>query len=77
MSHILPMQWLQPGETGCILEIGGETNLIRRLDEMGLRTGVEVRMVQPGLPCIVALDEQRLSFRGADDAVVMVEVDRP
>lgn len=76
MSLILPMQFLTPGETGCVLEIDGEKNLIRRLDEMGLRAGVEVRMVQPGTPCIVALDHQRLSFRGEDDAVVMVEVDR-
>lgn len=75
MSRILPMQFLSPGETGCVTEIDGEKNLVRRLDEMGLRTGVEVRMVQPGLPCIVALDQQRLSFRGEDDAVVMVEVD--
>lgn len=76
MSQILPMQFLTPGETGCVLEVEGEKNLIRRLDEMGLRAGVEVRMVQPGLPCIVALDQQRLSFRGEEDAVVLVEVDR-
>lgn len=76
MSQILPMQFLSPGETGCVLEIGGEQALIRRLDEMGLRAGVEVRMVQPGTPCIVALEHQRLSFRGEDDAVVLVEVNR-
>ena len=76
MSQILPMQYLTPGETGCILEIDGEKTLVRRLDEMGLRAGVEVRMVQPGQPCIVALDHQRFSFRGEDDAVVLVEVDR-
>lgn len=77
MSQILPMQFLTPGESGCILEIEGEQHLIRRLDEMGLRTGVEVRMVQPGKPCIVALHHQRLSFRGEGEATVLVEVDRP
>ncbi len=70
------MQFLTPGETGCVLEIEGEKHLVRRLDEMGLRAGVEVRMVQPGKTCIVALDHQRLSFRGEDEAVVLVEVDR-
>lgn len=69
------MQFLSPGEIGCVREVGGEKTLVRRLDEMGLRAGVEIRMVQPGTPCIVALDHQRLSFRGEDDAVVMVEVD--
>jgi ferrous iron transport protein A len=76
VSQILPMQYLTPGETGCVLEVEGEKNMVRRLGEMGLRVGVEVRMVQPGKPCIVALDHQRLSFRGEDDAVVLVEVDR-
>ena len=76
MSLILPMQFLTPGESGCVREIEGEKNLVRRLDEMGLRAGVEVRMVQPGTPCIVALEHQRLSFRGEDEAVVLAEVDR-
>ncbi|MGE5193790.1 MAG: FeoA family protein [Deltaproteobacteria bacterium] len=75
--HIVPMHLLHPGETGSILEIEGDTQLVRRLDEMGLRAGVQVRMVQPGHPCIVAFDHQRLSFRGEDDAVVLVEVARP
>jgi ferrous iron transport protein A len=70
------MQFLTPGESGCVREIEGDKNLVRRLDEMGLRAGVEVRMVQPGTPCIVALDHQRLSFRGEAEAVVLVEVDR-
>jgi len=74
--QIVPIQLLNPGETGCIMDVAGDSHLVRRLDEMGLRAGVEVRMVQPGRPCIVAFDHQRLSFRGEDDAVVMVEVTR-
>jgi len=75
--QIVPLHLLQPGETGEVLEIEGETHLVRRLDEMGLRAGVEVRMVQPGHPCIVAFDHQRLSFRGDAEARVLVEVSRP
>jgi ferrous iron transport protein A len=74
--QILPMQLLNSGETGCIRDIDGDSQLVRRLDEMGLRAGVEIRMVQPGSPCIVAFDHQRLSFRGEDEAVVLVEVTR-
>ena len=76
MSHILPMHLLHAGETGSILEIGGESQLVRRLGEMGLHAGMEIRMVQPGHPCIVAFDHQRLTFRGDDEAVVLVEVAR-
>jgi len=71
------MDLLNPGESGCVLEIEGKSELVRRLDEMGLRAGVNVRMVQSGRPCIVAFDHQRLSFRGDDAAVVLVEVARP
>jgi ferrous iron transport protein A len=71
--HILPMQLLNPGETGCITDVEGDTHLVRRLGEMGLRTGVEVRMVQPGSPCIVAFDHHKLTFRD-DETVVLVEV---
>jgi ferrous iron transport protein A len=77
MSEIVPMSLLNRGESGCVHDIAGESQLVRRLDEMGLRTGVTVRMVQPGKPCIVALDHQRLSFRGEDEALVLVEVARP
>lgn len=77
VSYLLPLALLNPGETGCIRDVDGNPHLVRRLDEMGLRSGVSVRMVQPGQPCIVAVDHQRLSFRGEDDAVVLVEVKRP
>ncbi|MFN0054186.1 MAG: ferrous iron transport protein A [Planctomycetales bacterium] len=77
MPHVVPLHLLQPGETGCVLEVEGEPLLVQRLDEMGLRAGVQVRMVTSGRPCIVALDQHRLSFRGEDEALVMVEVATP
>ncbi len=77
MSNILPLHLLNPGESGCVLDVAGNDSFVSRLDEMGLRAGANIRMVQPGHPCIVALDHQhRLSFRGADEAVVLVEVCR-
>jgi Fe2+ transport system protein FeoA len=30
---------------------------------MGLRAGVVIRMLKPGAPCLVALDNKRLSLR--------------
>ena len=74
--QIMPMELLNSGEMGCVTDVAGDTHLVRRLGEMGLRAGVEVRMVRPGRPCIVAFDHQRLTFRGEDEAVVLVEVTR-
>lgn len=76
MSEVVPLHLLNSGESGRIFEVEGETHLVRRLGEMGVRAGVEVRMVQAGEPCIVALDHQRLSFRGEEEAVIFVEVKR-
>ena len=65
---------LRPGESGLVRDVCGDDQLVLRLDEMGLRPGVDVRMVQPGHPCIVAIDHQRLSFRGDEDAVILVDL---
>lgn len=76
MSHVVPLHLLNTGETGSILDVSGSESFVSRLEEMGLRTGAEVRMLQPGQPCIIALANHRLSFRGEDEGMVMVEVRR-
>ena len=74
MRQVLPLEFLRPGEEGRVCEIDGDCRLVMRLEEMGLRRGVAVRMVRPGSPCIVAFDNHRLSFRTGECALVMVEV---
>jgi len=73
LQHIVPLQLLNAGEDGRIHEIDGQQELVVRLKEMGLAEGVTVRMVQSGEPCIIAYDNHRISFRGSDAAVIMVE----
>jgi len=74
VSQLLPLQFLSTGESGRVRDLHGNARLISRLEEMGLRPGAHVRMVQPGEPCIVALDHQRLSLRGEEEAMVLVEL---
>ena len=74
MSQVLPLQLLSTGESGHVFDVSGSERLVSRLAEMGFHTGACIRMVQPGEPCIVALDHQRLSFRGEENATVLVEV---
>ena len=74
LSQILPLQLLNRGEEGRILDVAGDELLVNRLHEMGLRSGATLRMVQPGRPCIVALADQRLSLRADDDLQVLVEM---
>jgi len=70
---IVPLELLSHNESATIVDIDGDPALVARLHEMGLNTGNEVRMVQCGEPCIIAVGGQRLSFRCADLAVILVE----
>lgn len=70
---LVPLDLLQAGEHARIAGIDGEPSLITRLHEMGLREGIDVTMVQSGEPCIIALGNHRLSLRGGDTTVILVE----
>jgi ferrous iron transport protein A len=71
---IVPLHLLLPGQSGRVCDVSGNSAMVVRLDEMGLREGVEIRMVQPGEPCIVAFQDHRLTFRGEEEIAVLVEV---
>jgi ferrous iron transport protein A len=72
---IIPLELLSAGERARIVEIDGEPSLVNRLNEMGLSDGAEIKMVQSGSPCIIALDNHRISFRGEEAAIIYVETD--
>lgn len=71
---IVPLDCLKAGEAGRISDIDGCADIVTRLAEIGLRNGATIRMVQPGRPCILALDDQRLSFRPEECTHVYVEI---
>jgi len=74
VTQIVPLESLNVGEAGRVCDIWGDHNLVTRLREMGLGEGAQLRMIQPGRPCLVAVDHQRLSFRVEEELVVLVEV---
>lgn len=76
MVDIVPLNLLQPGEQGCVLDVSGDAQFISRLAEMGLQAGTQVKMLRPGSPCIIDIHNHRLSLRTADDSQVLVEVQR-
>jgi Fe2+ transport system protein FeoA len=77
LRHVIPLGLLAAGKTATIVEVDGKPDVVLRLHEMGVRPGCEVRMVRPGEACIVAIDNHRFGFRGAEAAQVLVEVDQP
>ncbi len=68
----MPINFLVPGQTGRISQLLGGPEEVRRLEELGLRTGAEVEMVQSGIPCIIRLAGHKLCFRGNEVFSVMV-----
>lgn len=68
----VPLRALKAGDTGRVERVTAQGSLVRRLREMGLHDGAEVRMVRPGSPCIIRLDGQTLCFRAAEiDGIVV------
>ena len=74
MPRVVPLESLSSGETGRVCSLDGDHEHVVRLEEMGLRAGVEVRMLRTGTPCLLAIDNQRITFRGEDAITVLVEV---
>jgi Fe2+ transport system protein FeoA len=68
VPHIVPLQYLDRGNWAEVTDISGESRLVGRMAEVGLRPGVRVQMLQPGCPCLLRLDGIRWSLR-LDEAV--------
>jgi Fe2+ transport system protein FeoA len=71
---VIPLPLLRSHEAGVIRDIAGSDADVTRLAEMGLRVGTVVRMVQPGQPCLIAVEGRRLTFRGGDSDEILVEL---
>ncbi|GIW85800.1 MAG: hypothetical protein KatS3mg108_0124 [Isosphaeraceae bacterium] len=68
----LPLRALRAGDRAWVERVAAGGSLVRRLREMGLHQGAEVRMVRPGSPCIIHLDGQTLCFRAAELDAILV-----
>ncbi|HTU25265.1 MAG TPA: FeoA family protein [Pirellulales bacterium] len=66
MNEMIPLEFLPAGRSAAVGQLIGGENDIQRLEELGLRGGAEIEMVQAGSPCIVRMAGQKLCFR-ADD----------
>ena len=71
---VVPLEMMSTGEEGRVCTLDGAPEFVVRLEEMGLREGVSVRMVRSGSPCILAVNDHRFSLRFDDCATVLVEL---
>ena len=69
---MLPLDRLRAGESARVAQLVGAADQVQRLEELGLRQGQPLKMVQPGTPCIIELGGSRLCFRGGETLGVLV-----
>ena len=72
MSEFISLSALRPGQVAEIGEIVGPEAHIRRLNELGLRTGAFLQMIRCGSPCILRVDGSTLCFRDDDSLRLVV-----
>ena len=74
MHDLIPLSALRAGQTGLVEQVVGVPEQVRRMEELGMRDGATVEMIQSGNPCIVHLGGQKLCFRGNDILSVLVRL---
>ena len=73
LYELVPLCQLTAGATAIVATVLGCADHVHRLNEMGLRHGAPIEMVQPGTPCILRLGSQKLGFRADELLSVLVK----
>ncbi len=69
----IPLETLETGQAGRVVEVDAPDDWRHRLAELGLREGVVVRLVKGGTPCLIGIGTQRLSLRIESSVMILVE----
>lgn len=72
VHDLIPLSLLTPGQCAEVDQITGHPEHVHRLEELGLRGGVSIEMVQCGSPCIIRLSGQKLCLRADELFNVLV-----
>lgn len=73
MTHdLIPLSQLPVGGRGRIGAVVGKPDDVHRLEELGLRRGAAVEMLQAGSPCIIRLAGHKLCFRADELLRILV-----
>jgi Fe2+ transport system protein FeoA len=72
MHELVSIASLLPGQVAEVRQIVGRPEQVRRLEELGVRGGVMLEIVQAGTPCIVRVGATKLCFRDGELCSVLV-----
>lgn len=74
MSQIVPIELLNAGDCGEVVEVTGENSLVTHLAEKGVRPGGHIEAIQPGDPFVLMIDGTRLTMRTDGRAEILVKI---
>ena len=73
----IPLSDLPAGQSACVSRITGQPDHVHRLEEFGVRRGMQIEMFRPGNPCIIRMAGNKVCFRAEDLLRILVEPDVP
>ncbi len=73
MDKLIPLGDLAAGQAARIHRILGHADYVHRLEEFGLRHGIQIQMFRPGNPCIVRLAGNKVCLRADAKFHVLVQ----
>ena len=74
MVDLVPLSCLRAGQRALVEQVLGQAEQVHRLEELGVRGGAKIEMLQAGTPCIVQLAGGKLCFRGGETMSILVRV---
>jgi Fe2+ transport system protein FeoA len=74
MTDLIPLFQMASGAIAEIGQLIGAPHDVHRLEELGLRSGAKVEMLQRGNPCIIRLAESKFCFRPSEAMGVLVRI---
>lgn len=74
MYDLLPISALLPGQRAEVRQVVGQPEQARRLEELGIRAGASLELVQGGSPCIIRVGGAKLCLRNGELCSVLVAV---
>lgn len=72
VNEPIPLEFLTAGQAGIVEGLFGDAEAIVRLEELGVRSGRSIEMVQSGSPCIIRVNGHKLCFREGEALSVLV-----
>jgi ferrous iron transport protein A len=74
---LIPLNMAPAGRTAEVAQLMGLAGDVHRLEELGLRQGAMLEIVQAGTPCIIRLAGHKLCFRDGEAFRVLVRMEAP